>query len=362
MFVRDLSVTSLRVFQCLTLQPSLGINLFQGENASGKSSLLEALYFISRVKSWRTTKIKDVVRFGDPKLVVSAILEDIDGEVIAGVERSPSHTKIKVNGEKVRVLSKQASRVPLLGWFPENGGALFLDSPHVRRHWLDWSLFHVKPGFLETWNRYYRALRHRNALLRQQSLQAQRGGLDFWENDLVCQAECLDILRREYLGEMKMDLNQSMEDLLEGEVDLVYRSGWDSKQELQSVLFASREDDFNRGFTFWGPHRADVAFFIKGATVATQLSRGQMKLYGMGLLVSQARLMKKKTKRMPIMLIDDMDAELDDRAQERLLRVFADLGAQSFMTVLKPLKKQFLNDLGETRMFHVKKGTVEVLQ
>ena len=172
-----------------------------------------------------------------------------------------ARTSIKADGEPVGSASKQASRLPVLAWLPDSA-KLFTDAPKLRRHWLNWSLFHVKPQFLDVWKAYHRALRQRNALLR--LARSADADMLFWEQRLCAEAAVIDRLRGEYLSELSEQWSPIARRLSGLDACLSYRRGWEDDTALGDSLRARRALDRRRGCTSSGPHRADVAFQADG--------------------------------------------------------------------------------------------------
>ncbi len=355
MHLSEIRASYLRNFEQFSIEPDKGINLFCGENASGKTTILEAIYFLSRVKSFRTKKLLDVVKTGQPQVVIHGVLKEGHQRMTLGVEKNQTNTRLKVNGEAVRSSAEQARRLPLLMIMPD-GGQLFTGTPKDRRHWLDWSLFHVKPGFLDTWKSYHKALRHRNAALKNPGL-IKGASLLSWEISMCEEARLIDRDRCNYIDKLDNYMANNLNKLLAGDARLNYKRGWDRQKTLEECLVHQRESDRLRGFTQSGPHRADVCFYMQGLEVGKILSRGQMKLYGASLTSGQVDRIKQESGKKPIVLIDDIDAELDNTAQGKLFNELLQIGTQCFVTSLDPSVGRHLQN-NEFSRFHVEHDNV----
>ena len=355
-FLSHFTASSLRLFPRLDLFFPSGVNVFFGGNASGKTSLLEGIYFLSRVRSFRSSNSRELIRYGDERLVLRAALEDSVGKTWMGIEKARGGTRIQADDERVSRVSDQVLRFPVLSWLPDSA-SLFTASPQFRRRWLDWSLFHVKPEFLTAWKRYCRALRHRNTVLRR----AEANPLSLWEQIMGEAAETIDAMRDTYLSSLQRHWGGFMQGLLGMEARMVYRRGWDASIPLQERLRAQRQSDRVQGYTRSGPHRADIVFYVQDKSVASVLSRGQMKLYGVGMILGQTLYMREQTARTPVLLIDDVDAELDGEASRALFGALSKLSAQCFVTTLCPERVLGLSGFASS-LFHMKQGRVELLQ
>lgn len=355
MFLSELVFSSLRLFSRLEVRPAPGINLFSGENGSGKTSLLEGLYFLSRIRSFRTGRLQEIIRHGSERLQIRATVEESGCRRQLSVEKGRQFTRICSDGQVAGRVSEQALRFPVLAWLPDSA-RLFTDPPRVRRRWLDWSLFHVKQGFLPAWKRYCRSLRHRNALLRG----APGRSFDFWEKAMCDQAGAIDSLRTEYLEALQTHWREIMP-RLGLEASIVYRRGWDEDASLAECLRRQREADCRRGHTLSGPHRADIQFCAPEVAVSSLLSRGQMKRYGVGLILGQLLCMTERVGRVPLVLMDDLDSELDFPGLECVLEGLSQVPAQYFLTTLNPGLAERFSSL-RSRVFHMKHGRVEMVQ
>ncbi len=356
--ISRLKASFVRNLQELEIQPASSINYFYGPNASGKTSVLEAIYLLSRVKSFRSSRINSVITHGHKSLSVFAQGESNNQSFTAGVEKGYGLMRLKYNGAQVQTASAQARSIPVFLLAPDHN-LLFYGGPKQRRHWLDWSLFHVEPGYLDTWKSYHRAVRHRNALLK-----ADRGfsseEIAGWERLMAEEAEKIDAARKGYLDNVS-DLLGSLylPLLLDGPAEVGYRNS-SFGDELLDTLFQSRQEDQKRGFTASGPQRADISFEFSGVDVARHLSRGQIKLYGAGLVSAQLAVLKQCSVG-AIILVDDIDAELDSDASRKILDLLINNDAQTFVSSLElPPWAPF--DAGCHALFHVKQGQVEKVQ
>ncbi len=356
--INRLKASFVRNLQDLEIQPAGSINYFYGPNASGKTSVLEAVYLLSRVKSFRSSRINNVITHGQKTLSVFAQGELNKQPFTTGVEKGHGQMRLKYNGEQVQSASEQARSIPVFLLAPDHN-LLFYDGPKQRRHWLDWSLFHVEPGYLDKWKSYHRAVRHRNALLK-----AERGFSNDeilgWERMMAEEAGQIDMARKAYLETVSELLSEHyLPLLLDGAAEVRYRNSI-CGAELLDTLAHSRQDDKKRGFTAAGPHRADISFVFSDIDVAKHLSRGQIKLYGAGLVSAQLAVLKQRSVG-AIMLVDDIDAELDSDASRKILDLLINNEAQTFVSSLElPSWAPF--DDARHAVFHVKQGRVEKVQ
>ena len=186
MWLKELRLENLRVFANAALELSPGINVFTGANGAGKTSLLEAVYLLSYARSFRTKNRAMLTRHNAGGLVVFGRLagaRDIDRSI--GLARDNGRWLAQIDGEPISLLS-ELLRLCAVVCFEPGSHALISGSSEYRRSFLDWGLFHVEPNFLQSWRRYQRCLKQRNALLRQE---ADRGAFAPWDRELISAAK-----------------------------------------------------------------------------------------------------------------------------------------------------------------------------
>lgn len=351
-----LRISRLRNLSDLDLAPSGGINLFQGPNASGKSSVLEAIHLLSCGKSFRTHLLANVLRYDAGDMVVSGEVEDErdEGATTLGIEfnRARGRCRIRAGGQPVRKASALAAVLPVITIHQESH-RVFTEGPIYRRQFLDWGLFHVEHAFHPVWQRYRRALRQRNALLQQGGR-----GAEAWDAELEAGAAEMDRMRRAYLADW-LPIFREMTALVHGEgtIEPEYRPGWDEGVDFRTAMKRSLAGDRALGYTRFGPHRADIVFTRGGSPVREDLSRGQLKSLVCALYLAQAEALARRSGRRALISIDDVTAELDERHSRRLVEKVWTLGLQAFVTTSEERIRGYLRDM-EHKVFHVEHGGV----
>jgi DNA replication and repair protein RecF len=346
MGLTSLTITGLRCFENAALEPAPGLNLVTGQNASGKTSLLEAIFLLGRGRSFRAARREAMIRESAEQLRVVGRLGD--GRVL-GVEVGRGGWAARVAGEPITQLAQLAGLLPVQLMDPEVH-RLVQEGPGERRRYLDWATFHVKPGFLEAWRSYQRALRQRNA-----ALKARRGlaTIEAWEQALADNGRLLDRLRHETVAELSGPVNLAAQQLLGAELRLEYRPGQAAGQDLAEALATHRERDLRAGMTQVGPHRADLSLTLDEHRARGWVSRGQQKLVAAAMVLGQARLLAPLWGSQGVLLVDDPAAELDRERCEKLLALISALPFQVFITALDAAG---LPGLEPARTFHVEQG------
>ncbi len=358
MRVASLEVVGFRNLRQVGLSCGPGLNLLIGPNASGKTSLLEALYFLGRGRSFRTHQARDLIQTDAAAFRVVAAMARGDGRRVAvGIERNARELIARVGGVPTRSLADLARQTPVLLLNPDSH-RLLEDGPQLRRRFMDWGLFHAEAGFLDVWRRYSVALRHRNAALR--SGLADRL-VEAWDGELAAAAAILDRLRETFCKALRGVLEPLADATLgQAGVRVDYRRGWPlepSERDFPTWLRLGREQDRQQGHTRLGPHRADFTLRIAGRASSDSLSRGQQKLLVIALVLAQAELYRRHADDACILLIDDLPAELDPDNRTRVMRTLATLDTQLFVTAIEPglLDAASWRD---ARSFHLANGAI----
>lgn len=341
-----------RIIESAQLETTAGINLLYGSNGSGKTSVLEAIHVLSRGKSFRSPRIQELIQRGKSELMVLAEAKaENQQEIKTGLRRENKQTHIKFQGETVHSSSQQALNIPVFLQTTESH-VLLTGTPKRRRKRLDWFLFHVEPNYLLTWKKYHTALRNRNTALRKNSSNAE---LMVWEE----QMEKYGVETVQKCQSVTDSINdvfcQKLTHLLGISGKLVYQPGWDTDINLRSLLESNRKQDRDRGYSGAGPHRADIEFFCEDELAVKNLSRGQSKLYLTALLLAEQDVLSQRTGKSPVLLFDDVAAELDTNSRQTVYKELQNSGLQSFVSTTEADDRESQ----VSAMFHVERGSVK---
>ncbi len=350
MTIEKLQIKDLRNIEKAEIEPAAGINIITGENASGKSSLLEAIHLLLLSKSFRSTKADVVIRHDQERLqIVSRIRKEKQTNTL-GIEKNRKQTTIKYMGEKVASAAKLAKIQPVVLITPESH-QLILGGPAKRRHLVDWLLFHVEQTYFKNWQTYNKVLKQRNAILRKRKFCDE---LLVWDEKLVQTGKLLDEQRRKVVGKLVIKLQKKTSDYCEFPVELEYETGW-GDQDFAEVLEIGRNNDLSVGYTRKGPHRSDLMIKTNDQLAAQVLSRGQTKILSAALEMAKISLLKEITGKNAIILVDDLAAELDHERKEKVAEMLITMDTQQFITATekKLLPKELIK---ETKLFHVEQG------
>jgi DNA replication and repair protein RecF len=342
-------------FRCLesvALSLSPGNNLIYGPNASGKTSILEAIAYLGRGRSFRGAGLRELLRHGEEEFVIFGKFDTGVRELALGIRNSKSGLEVRTDGEKRSSAAALAEAMPLQVIDPEVH-ELVAGGPDNRRRFVDWIAFHVEQGYLDAWRRYRRTLKQRNAVL--------RSGVGFeslagWDQELSAHGEAVDAARRRMLEFLQPALAEVGEALLGSSVGIEYQQGWPAGQSLLESLSGGSERDTQLGSTQYGPHRGDLKLVYDERQARKLVSRGQQKLLACALILAATDIVQTALEKPLLLLLDDPAAELDQDSVQRLMAEVEGLGCQVVATTLD--RKQALFSRAP-RLFHVEHGVVE---
>ena len=346
MTVEKLITTNFRNLHNSTINFHSDMNFFIGDNGSGKSSILEALFFIGHGKSFRTSKLDSLARYEESKFVVS-VKDNNDSQLGLSRDVNTGITNIKIDGEHQTRLSVLARNIAIQIVTPESF-KLFFGGPKERRRFVDLGMFHVEHDFSKQWKNFSRVLKQRNACIRLSNSSIESASLlSYWTEQFCVFSEEVSKVREEYslslIDELELWLSILLPDL-KSRVRVQYLKGWPQKKNLIDVLTANQDREVQFGYSLYGAHKFDLKFLLDNKPLETQLSRGQQKLFLLALTFAQAKLIERVNRVKPILLIDDIGAELDFKSRSALSNAIQELNCQVVITAIEPdALKPFVN-------------------
>ncbi len=341
-------------FRCLKsveieLDPSF--NLIFGQNASGKTSLLEAIAYLGRGRSYRGAPTEALIRNNAKEFLVFGKTIESKKNLTIGVKNGPGGLELSVNGDTKGGAASLVNAIPLQIIDPEIhnivGGA-----PEKRRQYLDWVAFHVEQGYLSLWRRYKRSLKQRNAMLRGK---AKHEEIRAWDKALAALGEEIDTIRQQVFVILEPALLKTASFLLKNPVFFDYDRGWQENKSLLDVFITNESRDSQYGTTHSGPHRADIKITHENKKAKGKVSRGEQKLLACATILSAVEVVQSALGKKLLLLLDDPAAELDTKSLKRLMEKVFELKSQLIVTSIEPEAGIFPQS---PSMFHVERGKI----
>ena len=356
MTLLKLDIYAVRNIQKETIIPAPKINFIVGENASGKSAVIEAIFILGRAKSFRSATIKPVINFAKNHLIVSAQTLQMNGSTAQlGIQLDCKSFSCRINQQSTQKRSDLAYALPLQIIHPKSYELLDA-GPQLRREFLDWGVFNDDENFLPAWRNYKKALSQRNSLLKAKRAEH----INVWDKELVYYGTIVNSYRQLYLKKFMPVFTDIINRFLElDDIDIKLISGWDTSMEFQQVLTVDLDKDLRYGFTHSGPHRGDFQLLVSSRLAKDFVSRGQLKLLVMSLKLAQVQLFINEHSNMGCFLIDDFAAELDVTHRAKLLHYLSGMECQVFITATEISDFGDLNLINNYKMFHVEHGNIK---
>ena len=345
----SITVENFRCIEKATLEFDERSTGIVGANASGKTSLLEAIYYLGHGRSFRTHQPDKLRRAGSTFLRVVAKLSTSRGLLTAGLEHSHGRTEGQLAGQGISGIADIAEVLPLQVIDP-GVHRLVEEGSGRRRRLLDWGVFHVKRDFLGHWRRYQRALLQRNAALRSSDAEQL---VTPWERDFCSAGTEVDALRADYVRALKPHFETLAARLVGPGTTFVYRRGWADELDLRQALQDSISRDLRLKTTHVGPHRADIGFVVEGVAAKDRVSRGQQKMLAAAFILAQLQCHTAFGAAPTTLMLDDPAAELDVDNLGKLLSVIGEIPSQLIVT---SVHEQGLRGIEIGRRFHVEQG------
>ncbi|OOF71389.1 DNA replication/repair protein RecF [Rodentibacter caecimuris] len=334
MAISRLVVEKFRNLNSLDLYFDQGFNFLVGNNGSGKTSVLEAIFYLGHGRSFKSAVINRIISYNEPHFTLFGQIQENQHQWSVGLQKlRQGNTVVKINGEEGSKISDLAHLLPMQIITPE-GLNLLNGGPSYRRAFLDWGLFHHHQGFHSAWVALNRLLKQRNSALQQQF---SYSAIKLWDIELAKLAHQVSEWRMEYVEALRPEIEKTCQLFLpELEIQVSFYQGWEKNTLYSDLLAQNYERDKALGYTFVGPQKADFRFKANELPVEDVLSRGQLKLLMCALRLAQGEHLTDKKQRHCIFLIDDFASELDQTKRGLLAERLKQSGAQVFVTAITP--------------------------
>lgn len=350
MFISKLKIYNFRNIQEKEFIFKKKVNIFFGENGVGKTSILEAIHYLSSGKSFRKGNFKNLINFSANDFTVFVEAFDSQKTFTFAVNKTKNNQwKGKIKGKKTFRQSEITTLLPVVSIDPEIY-RLVDHGPIYRRNFLDWLVFHVKHDYLSLWKKTYKCIKQLNVLYKQK---ASDHDLDFWEERFILYTEELTQVRTSFFELIKPEILHQINKIQPEvqKVSLAFKKGWPDNISLKEQLKLDRNNNIKFGVLQHGPHKTDIKITVANQTASHTLSRGQKKTLSIIFYMAYVKVLLSKEIQ-PVLCLDDFDAELDSTKLENIADFFKATDLQIFITSV--LKDKVEKAFPDSQVFHVK--------
>lgn len=368
MYLKNLQLHHFRNYADADVEFSPSINVLIGENAQGKTNLLESIYVLAMTRSHRTNNDKELIEFSQDTSQVSGVVERQLGPLKLELDIGKRGKKAKANHIEKARLSEYLGQLNVILFAPEDL-ALVKGAPTVRRRFIDMEFGQISPKYLHDLTQYRSILKQRNRYLKQ--LQTKEADdkvyLDVLSEQLAAVGGAIITQRIKFLSELEKYAQQLHQSITQGRERLTFEyesavknadelSEIEAAQALMDLYTRNQQKEIFQGTTLYGVHRDDVRFLLNGKNVQTYGSQGQQRTTALSVKLAEIDLMKNQTGEYPILLLDDVLSELDGARQTHLLKTIQDK-VQTFLTT-PGLSDVARNLIHEPKIFYIQDGKI----
>lgn len=354
MYINKIKLTNFRNYDEQEVNLGKNINIFYGDNAQGKTNIIEAIFLCSIGKSFRTNKESELIKFN--KDISSIYIEyeksDRDGKIKIDLNNKKS---IYTNGIKIKKLSELLGNINTVIFTPDDINIL-RDGPQKRRRFLDIMIGQLRPNYIHILNMYNKTLEQRNNYLKQiKENNKQEEMLDIWDEKLAEYGEKIYIYRNEFIEKIKNKINKIHKSITneKEEIKVEYISNCAQKEEYIELLKSRRKLDIIKGFSTKGIHRDDFFIYINNQLVNVYGSQGQNRTVVLSLKISELQVIYDEIGEYPILLLDDFMSELDEKRRKNFLE-----NIENTQVIITCTDKIDIDNL-EYKEFNVINGSIE---
>ncbi len=357
MIIKSLELANFRNYEELNISFDKGTNILYGDNAQGKTNILEAIYVSATTKSHKGSKDKEIINFNKEEAHIRTYLEKENVETRVDMHLRKNKSKgIAIDGQKIKKAADLMGLLNVVFFSPEDL-SIIKDGPAERRRFADMELCQLDSFYLYNLNHYNKIIGQRNKLLKDMYFQPElKETLNIWDSQLVSFGSKIIERREQFvkqLGDIIFDIHKKLSG---GKEELVIAYEPDvSIEDFDKQMKYNQDKDIRLKQTTTGPHRDDFSFVVNGVDIRKYGSQGQQRTAALSLKLSEIELVKKISKDTPVLLLDDVLSELDSNRQNYLLNSIGNIQTIITCTGLD----EFINNRFEiNKIFKVTNGTV----
>lgn len=363
MYIKNIELKNFRNYDELNLDFSKNVNLILGNNAQGKTNLIESIYLTSIGRSFRTNKDSDLVKFDEKsaKIKVDAEKEVISTCVEIDIKKD-SKKSIKKDGIHIKKTSQLLENILIVIFSPEDL-KIVKDEPEKRRKFIDRELCQIQPLYYDSLSNYKKTLLQRNSYLKEEHI--DNGIMDLWDTQLAQYGARIINIRKKFVkkisdfsGQIHQSITNGKESLfLEYNPNIEYIENLKEQEEyFYDEIKKAFKNDYRQRTTTKGPHKDDISFFVNGINMRSFGSQGQQRTCALSLKLAELNLIKEETDEDAILLLDDVMSELDLERQQYLIKTLKD--NQLFVTTTD-IDENILKSFPDAKIIVVENGKIK---
>lgn len=357
MYIKSVRLEGYRNYKDSQVIFDKGTNILYGDNAQGKTNILESIFMCATTKSHRGSKDKEIVGFSEDEAHISLIIEKNNDEIKIDMMLRKDKSKIvAVNGSKIRKSSELLGILNVVLFSPEDL-SIIKNGPSERRRFIDMELCQLDNIYLYNLSKYNKIIDQRNKLIKDSYLNKDLiETLNIWDMQLVSYGSLIIEKRKKFINELNEIIKEVHSKLTDSkeEIEVKYEPDVDNLV-FEKELKKNRDRDIKSKTTGVGPHRDDFSFVVNGIDIRKYGSQGQQRTAALSLKLSEIEIVKKITGHVPVLLLDDVLSELDNSRQNYLLNTIGDI--QTIITCTG-LDDFINNNFKINKVINVVKGTI----
>lgn len=321
MFIKSIQLNGYRNYINETVYFDKGTNILYGDNAQGKTNVLEAIFLCATTKSHKATKDKEIINFNQDEAHITLYLEkNMDEYKIDIMIRKDKSKMVAINGSKIKKATELLGLLNVVLFSPEDLG-IIKNGPSERRRFIDMELCQLDAIYLYNLSKYNKILEQRNKLIKDSYVNSELiDTLNIWDQQLVTYGKTIIEKRKTFIEELNEIIGKVHSQLTNGKEELIISYEPDvTSEDFEKQLFINHDKDIRYKQTGVGPHRDDFSFVVNGIDIRKYGSQGQQRTAALSLKLSEIEIVKKITGHIPVLLLDDVLSELDSNRQNYLL-------------------------------------------
>ena len=357
MIIKSLELADFRNYDSLEISFDKGTNILYGDNAQGKTNILEAIYVSATTKSHKGSKDKEIVNFNKEEAHIRTYLFKDEEDIRVDMHLRKNKSKgIAIDGQKIKKAADLLGLLNVVFFSPEDLG-IIKNGPSERRRFADMELCQLDNFYLYNLNNYNKIINQRNKLLKDMYFNpGLKETLNIWDSQLVSFGSKIIERRMQFANQISEIIYDIHKKLSGGKEELVIKYEPDvSIDDFEKSMRMNQEKDIKLKQTTTGPHRDDFSFIVNGIDIRKYGSQGQQRTAALSLKLSEIELVKKISKDTPVLLLDDVLSELDSNRQNYLLNSISDIQTLITCTGLDEFVK---NRFQINKVFQVVEGEV----